>query len=98
MAVYRVAQEALANVQRHAGARRATVSVQRQGDALVLQVEDDGDGFDPLAQTHGLGLLGAAERAAGLGGRLAVSSEAGGGTRIRMTLPVGAERTSAGAP
>ncbi len=88
MAVYRVAQEALANVQRHAGARQVWLRLQRDADMLALQVDDDGCGFDPSRRTHGLGLLGASERAAALGGRLVASSVPDGGTMVRMTLPL----------
>lgn len=88
MAVYRVAQEALSNVARHAEARCVQLALScREG--LALTVEDDGRGFDPAARTPGLGLLGAAERAALLGGRLETRRAASGGTVLSMTLPLG---------
>lgn len=88
MAVYRVAQEALSNVARHAEARCVQLALScREG--LALTVEDDGRGFDPAATTPGLGLLGAAERAALLGGRLETRRAASGGTVLSMTLPLG---------
>jgi two-component system sensor histidine kinase UhpB len=89
MAVYRVVQEALGNVLRHAAARSARVRLERRDDTLAVEVDDDGCGFDPDAHTRGLGLLGAAERAAALGGRLAASSRPGAGTALRMSLPLG---------
>ena len=86
-AVYRVAQEALANVVRHAHATRVTVELAAERGLLTLCVRDDGCGFDTRHATHGLGLLGATERGAALGGQLQVVSAPGAGTRIRMTLP-----------
>ena len=98
VAVYRIAQEALSNVMRHAGARTVRVQVARAADAaLSLQVRDDGVGMAALqtqAQAQatrpgarGLGLLGAAERAAALGGTLRVDSAPGQGTTLRLSLP-----------
>ena len=90
-ALYRVAQEGLSNVVRHARATRVRISLHREADGgLQLQVEDDGGGFDVQQHSRGLGLLGASERAAALGGSLQVHSEAGAGTRVCMKLP-GAE-------
>jgi len=88
-ALYRVTQEALTNVLKHAGATQVKVSLQRrpQGE-VILQVSDDGDGFDATQRTSGLGLLGAAERAAALHGALEVDSAPGQGTRVRLKLPV----------
>jgi len=87
-ALYRVAQEALTNVLKHAGASQVKVSLQRPVHGEVqLQVSDDGCGFDTTRPTDGLGLLGAGERAAALGGRLQVSSTAGRGTRLRLAVP-----------
>ncbi len=98
VAVYRIAQEALSNVMRHAGARTVRVQVARAADAaLSLQVRDDGVGMAaPQSQSQsqatrpgarGLGLLGAAERAAALGGTLRVDSAPGQGTTLRLSLP-----------
>ena len=86
-AVYRIVQEALANVVRHAAASRVRVEVRAGPAALVLSVADDGCGFDPARRTQGLGLVGAAERAAALGGSFAVDSAPGSGTRLAVTLP-----------
>lgn len=89
IAVYRVAQEALTNVMRHAGATTVRVRLGRQGRrALRLVIEDDGAGLDPERSGRGLGLLGAAERAAALGGTLAVTGGPGEGVRLELTLPV----------
>ena len=91
--LFRAAQEALRNAARHAGARRVAVRVEEGGDRVVLAVEDDGCGFAPperlgdLAQGAHYGLAGLEERVAGLGGRLAVASRPGSGTRLTVTLP-----------
>jgi two-component system sensor histidine kinase UhpB len=95
-ALYRVAQEGLSNVMRHAQATRVRIAL--QGTAvgeLHLRVEDDGCGFDPQKHSRGLGLLGASERAAALGGELQVESRPGAGTRLQMRLPARAERAAA---
>ncbi len=87
-ALYRVAQEGLSNVMRHAQASRVRIGLQRGASGtLELQVEDDGRGFDVQQHSRGLGLLGAAERAAALGGGLQVHSQPGTGTRLHMSLP-----------
>lgn len=86
--VYRIVQESLTNVARHAQAGRVQVRLTRGGpQSLVLVVEDDGCGMDPQAATAGLGLLGAAERAAAVGGRLEVHSQPGAGVRLVAHLP-----------
>jgi two-component system sensor histidine kinase UhpB len=86
-ALYRVTQEALSNVMRHAGATRVMIEIAARPDGIALCIQDDGRGFAARTQTRGLGLLGAAERAAALGGRFEASSEPGAGTRILMCLP-----------
>lgn len=88
MAVYRVAQEALSNVERHAQARRAVLQLRRQGDALELRIEDDGCGFAPDRPSRGLGLLGASERAAQLGGDLSTGASPLGGAALCLRVPV----------
>lgn len=88
-AIYRVAQEALSNVIRHAGASQVRIGLQRASTREVtLRVEDDGCGFAAGQQTRGLGLLGAAERAAALGGTLRVESTPGAGTRLHLQVPL----------
>jgi two-component system sensor histidine kinase UhpB len=88
IAVYRVAQEALSNVARHSQARTVRLTLIRDEDALSLEIEDDGCGFDPASRTRGLGLLGVGERAAALGGHLVALSAPGAGTTLRMSVPV----------
>lgn len=85
--VYRVVQECLTNVSRHAGANRLTISVTRQNDAVQAEIRDDGCGFDVEKVSGGFGLLGIRERMAGLGGSVAIDSEPGRGTRVRLWAP-----------
>lgn len=88
LAIYRIVQEALSNVLRHAQARTAHVNVRREGGELVVTVEDDGRGFDPgRVGTAGLGLFGMNERASYLGGRVEVDSIPGRGTRVTAAIP-----------
>jgi two-component system NarL family sensor kinase len=87
--LYRMAQEALANVVRHARARSASVTLTLAPNQVSLVVEDDGMGFDvgrPAA--GGYGLIGLNERAHLLGGRLAVKSGPGAGTRLEVVVPL----------
>ena len=86
--LYRIAQEALNNVLRHADAKAVNVMLQQQRSHLVFIVEDDGRGFDQAADsTHGLGLAGMRERAALLKGNLEVESHRGEGTTIIVRIP-----------
>jgi signal transduction histidine kinase len=87
--VLRIAQEALQNAVKHAAADRITVSVRHQDGRLVLEIQDDGHGFDPTdgdVRSRRLGLTSMQERAARLGGRLDVSSHIGEGTRVRLEV------------
>ena len=91
VAVYRVVQEALSNVLRHARASTVRVTLGAAAQApgvLRLTVRDDGVGMDVAAPRRGLGLLGAAERAAALGGHLAIDSGAGRGVSLELSLPL----------
>ena len=82
-ALFRVAQEALANVARHSQAGHVEVILSRPGDDVLLEVKDDGRGFAPAsALGRGMGLRSMRERMAALGGELAVDSKPGEGTRI----------------
>ncbi len=86
IALYRIVQEALTNVARHARATRADVLLERRGNRLVLIVEDDGIGFMPAQQTNRLGLFGMHERAEMLGGQLTIESQPGLGTTIYLEI------------
>jgi signal transduction histidine kinase len=85
--VYRVLQEALTNVARHAGARSVNVRLVRGAGSVELRVQDDGAGFAP-GKSGRLGLRGMRERAALLGGSVEVGSEPGAGTTITAHIPV----------
>jgi signal transduction histidine kinase len=95
-AAYRIAQEALTNVARHAGADHVDVTLEVDGASLVLMVADDGKGFDPglLTENEGLGLAGMRERAALVGGALDVATAPGQGTRIALSIPLEEEMSS----
>ena len=86
--VYRVLQEALSNVARHAGTGQAAVRLDVGPARLMLVVEDTGKGLDPQQTARGLGLVNMRERAALVGGTLAVEPRAGGGTSVRLTVPI----------
>jgi signal transduction histidine kinase len=90
-ALYRVAQEALHNALRHAGASGVRVALSRTPRLVVLEVSDDGHGFNPQAPVGGLGLDSMRERAAAAGGRLAIRSSPKG-TTVRMTVQPKAAR------
>lgn len=96
IALFRILQEALTNVARHAEARTVEVMLERKGADIVLRVMDDGRGFeaDGATEAPGLGLLGMRERATMIGGRLALASSADGGTVVSVSIP--AERHPAG--
>jgi signal transduction histidine kinase len=101
--LFRAAQEALTNVRRHSGARRARVSVTLDDREARLVVADDGRGFDPVFHAvggarparEGFGLLGMRERALLAGGRAEVDSRPGAGTTVTVTVPVKAAPVTA---
>jgi two-component system CheB/CheR fusion protein len=93
--IYRIVQEAMNNVYKHASAKNVSVSVQRRGNQVVAIVEDDGVGFDAEAvnsSSHSdrprIGIAGMGERAAIVGGELTVESTPGRGTTLRVRLPI----------
>jgi len=86
-AAYRVAQEALHNALRHSGASEVRLTLSRTRRGVVLEVSDDGTGFDPGLSAGGLGLASMRERAAAAGGQLRVTSAPGAGTTVRLTVP-----------
>ncbi|HLF41259.1 MAG TPA: sensor histidine kinase, partial [Acidimicrobiia bacterium] len=88
--VYRVVQEALTNVVRHARARRVQVALAQENSSLRAVVTDDGRGFDPAAaEGRSLGLAGMRERASLVGGSVTVTSTPASGTRVELEVPVG---------
>jgi signal transduction histidine kinase len=88
--VVQLAREALSNVGRHASAATCRVSLVRSDTAALLEVDDDGQGFDPEATSggEGQGLRNLRERAASLGGEMRIQSTPGEGTTLRVTIPL----------
>ncbi len=91
--LYRVAQEALTNARKHARTDRARVALARRGEAIHLEVKDEGRGFDPSSPTTNgpgerVGLAGMRERVALLGGELKITSEPGKGTLVVAEVPL----------
>jgi signal transduction histidine kinase len=89
-AVYRLVQEALNNVVKHAGAERVQLDVRAGESQLAVLVVDDGAGFDPTAERDGFGLAGMRERVELAGGELQIESRPGRGTRVMASLPLAA--------
>jgi signal transduction histidine kinase len=93
LSLFRIYQQALSNVMRHAGARRVMVRFEFQGEEMLLEIRDDGRGFNvperwvTFARLGHLGLVGTAERVDALGGRLEVVSAPGQGTIVRVVVP-----------
>ena len=88
LALYRAAQEALTNVQRHAGASQVWLMLNASNRAITLLVGDDGRGLTMRAEQSGFGLRGLQERAAQLGGELYLEPRRGGGTQLSFRLPL----------
>jgi len=86
--IYRIVQECLTNITRHAGAGRVSISLSGDIDSLVLYVSDNGRGLDMSLPSDGLGLIGMRERAEGLGGEFMLESEQGAGATIRVRIPL----------
>jgi signal transduction histidine kinase len=93
--VYRILQEALSNIARHAGVREAWVRLTWAGSQLVLDVEDHGSGIEVGNARRGLGLVTMRERAVLVGGRVDLAPRPGGGTLVHLSVPVGAPATTA---
>jgi signal transduction histidine kinase len=86
--IYRVVQEALTNVIKHAQAEHVEIAVIELEDTVEIGVRDDGAGFDPTARADGFGMVGMRERVALAGGTLRIDSAPGKGTRVRASVPV----------
>jgi len=96
-AVYFCCLEALQNAAKHAGdGARVMLSVHEDEDALVLEVSDDGAGFDPRASQRGAGIANMADRLGAIGGRMRIESTTGAGTRVVGTIPLGTMRDGGG--
>jgi signal transduction histidine kinase len=95
VSVYRIVQEALTNVLKHAGPAHAEVSIARVDDTVTIEITDDGDAIQPVpahsgtAQADGHGLAGMRERVALFGGELLAGPKPGGGFAVRVRLPLG---------
>ena len=90
LGVFRIAQEALHNIEKHAAARNVSMSLSIDRRKLELAVADDGIGFDLNNREPGrLGLLGMRERAELIGGTLTLLSRIGQGTKVRLVVPLG---------
>ena len=86
--IFRLVQETLTNVSRHAQASHVAVTIAQDDNAIRVSVDDDGCGFDPNARKHTFGLLGMAERVKILGGTIEIRSQPGQGTTIAASLPL----------
>jgi two-component system sensor histidine kinase UhpB len=86
LAVYRVAQESLTNIARHARARHVRIGLESGPGRVVLRVVDDGRGFSGAPEENG-GLRGMRERSVLVGGALAIKQAAGGGVEVRLEVP-----------
>jgi len=88
LALFRIAQESLRNIRKHAGVDTAELSLSRGDGHVVLEVRDQGKGFQPSAARGGIGLHSMRERMALVGGTASVQSQAGRGTVVRATVPI----------
>jgi signal transduction histidine kinase len=97
--IYRIFQESLTNVAKHAGATGVAVSIKRRNGTVFFQLEDNGNGFDlqqvleRTAGSRGVGLAAMDERVRMLGGTLNISSEKGKGTKISFAIPTGEDKS-----
>ena len=95
LTLFRIYQETLNNIARHAHASRVEIRVTKDDRQVTLEIEDNGQGFDlprdwlDLARTGHLGLVGMRERAQAIGGRVEIESRPGKGTRVRVCVPIG---------
>jgi signal transduction histidine kinase len=86
-AIYRMVQETLTNVSKHALTDRAAVTMRESGDSVEIEIRDDGVGFDMDASSEGFGLIGMRERAELVDGKLSVHSKPGEGTTVSIVVP-----------
>jgi PAS domain S-box-containing protein len=95
-AIFRIVQEALTNVMRHAAATQVSVTLKRKGDAVIVEVRDNGIGIveGRIVDSKSLGLIGIRERVRLLEGEVEISGKPGEGTLVKVTLPTGDEASS----
>jgi len=88
--LFRIYQESLTNVARHANATRVHGSIEVKDDRLILQIRDDGQGFDPqaLGNKAGFGLIGIRERTIMMNGECSIQSSPGEGTTVTVSVPL----------
>lgn len=87
-AAYRIVQEALTNLGKYADVSTACVSIREDGDRAIIEIADEGDGFDRDGVEDGVGLLSMEERARSVGGQLDIRSAPGEGTRVILSVPL----------
>ncbi len=90
-ALFRIVQESLTNIARHADATRVRIQLERCADGLCLQVIDDGRGLSPATRSRGIGLLSMRERATALGGTFTIRPGPSGGTTVEVRIPIADE-------
>jgi two-component system sensor histidine kinase UhpB len=91
LVIYRVVQESLTNILRHADAETATVSLKVDAESVIVTIADDGKGMPPQAQRGTAGIAGMRERALLVGGRLSIKSQPDEGTEVRLVVPLNGE-------
>jgi signal transduction histidine kinase len=92
--LFAIGREALANVLRHAGATAAEVRIEAQRGQVIVEIRDNGHGFDPAGRLPGhFGLESMGSRAAEVGGRLTIASAPGSGTAVRVRVPAETDGT-----
>jgi signal transduction histidine kinase len=90
--LYRIVQEGLNNIVKHAGARKATVVIQNNSRFLLLEIKDDGAGFDGQKIRKGLGLTNIKNRAELFGGKVKISATPGKGCTLKVSIPLNAQQ------
>ena len=85
--MFRIVSESLNNSLKHAKATQVRVSIQPEGENIIVNISDNGDGFDPARISPGMGLNNISERVAGFGGELKITSQLGGGTQVCLSIP-----------
>jgi len=86
--LYRIIQESLTNISKHARAKAITVELHQQAGIIYLTIQDNGRGFNPTQNTTGFGLQGMRERTLELGGQFNLHSQPGQGCQIAVSLPL----------
>ncbi|HTK06016.1 MAG TPA: sensor histidine kinase [Ktedonobacteraceae bacterium] len=93
-ALFRIAQESLTNIARHARTQQATLRLCQEQDSIRLEIQDDGQGYLPSGQRSGLGIFGMRERAIQIGGSFSIQAHNAGGTLVQTLLPLPTEEVT----